>query len=239
MKKILWSLPVVAVVGLFFLSKACQNDPKNEVQIRLINALNDSIQYYKNQNNQLVSKISVIETENKETFLSLESKDKEILKLQELIKKNRNADVATIIENKTVYDTLVQEMDILNIYSNGIKLNEWTKGWFNGYIKFTPQLDKDDNPTGKADFDLSIEVNNKFRIVHKKDEKGDRFVEVFDENPYSKTKSIRSYYQLPPPEKKPKIKKFSIGPNLSYGVNHKGEFLPYIGVGVQYNLFKF
>ncbi|CEN52132.1 conserved hypothetical protein [Capnocytophaga canimorsus] len=60
---------------------------------------------------------------------------------------------------------------------------------------------------------------------------------MFDKNPYTTTEAIRSYYKLN--NKKPIIKRWGVGPNLSYGINYKGDFLPYVGIGIQYNLIHF
>lgn len=238
-------LVFIMILVLSLSLKTCYNDylkydnkiKKEKEKLILLENLKDSLIQYKNKNNQLVSKISVFQAEKVEYVLDLETKNEEIIKLKELLKSNKSAKVVTQIETKTIIDTIFKEIEVYNILENGIKLEEWTNGWFNGYVKFKPTFDSNGEPTGRSNFDLRIETINKLNIVHKKDDKGKMFVEITDENPYSQVKSIRSYYKT----QKTNINnnRFGIGANISYGINYKGEFYPYIGLGLNYNLIRF
>ena len=236
-------LILIMVLVLSLSLRTCYNDyldynnriKKDKEKLLLLENMKDSLIQYKDKNNQLVSKISVFQAEKVETILNLETKNEEILKLKELLKSNKTAKVVTQIETKTVIDTIFKEIEVYNILENGIKLEEWTNGWFNGYVKFKPSFDSNGEPTGRSNFDLRIETINKLNIVHKKDDKGKMFVEITDENPYSQVKSIRSYYKT----QKTNSNRFGIGANISYGMNYKGEFYPYIGLGLNYNFIRF
>ena len=54
-----------------------------------------------------------------------------------------------------------------------------------------------------------------------------------NENPYSETKSLRTYQVIK------KDKKFSVGPFIGYGIGTNFIFQPSIGVSVQYNIIRF
>lgn len=239
-------LPIVIVILIFTIFKNCKNEQYKEFETNnIIKSLNDDLEYYKNQNNQLVSKISVIETEKQETFLNIESKDKEILKLQKLLRDNKNANVITRIETLTIVDTtFVTETQFINF-------DEKYQGWIKGSTFSKPIYEKD-GTVKKFDWFINLTIKDEVEIVHKRDSLGRMYVEASNLNPYSNMKKVRSYYKTQQPisllpnlsksissKNNSKTKSFSIGPNISYGVNHKGEFLPYIGVGIQYNLIKF
>ena len=176
---------------------------------KLIESLNDSISYYKDKNGILHSKISVIEVERMKDFTKLNLTNKELKELQELVKKYKNVKSATIIKTETKIVEKIVNKTVLDTISN----TPIYKSNFNlkGYIK--------------------ISIKNDFNIVTYK-EKGKLILDVSDKNPYSVTKAQRNYINIP------KQKRCGLGINAGYGINNNG-LSPYIGLGINYNLFNF
>ncbi|ATA90846.1 hypothetical protein CGC56_00830 [Capnocytophaga canimorsus] len=208
---------VIAVVFCLLSYRSCSEYKEkyetNSVQIKtlqdLLKAKKESLS--ENQTTILVEK---------DTF-EIQSLNKEIEHLQALVKKLQSIQKPKII---TKVDTIIKEVIIKaddNIREAFYDFNGWAYGSIISYR----------DSTG-----ISINIKNDLSIVHKKDKKGS-YVEVFDKNPYTTTEAIRSYYKLN--NKKPIIKRWGVGPNLSYGINYKGDFLPYVGIGIQYNLIHF
>lgn len=213
-----WLVLIFAIIIIIFCVKACNNGIRKE-NSKLIESLNDSISYYRDVEGILHSKISVIEDDY---FLKLKLKDKEIVELQDLVKKYKNVKSATIIKtetkivekivNKTVLDTISNTP----IYESSFNLKDYI--WGNIVAK-------------KDTTDIKINIKNDFNIVTYK-EKNKLILDVSDKNPYSITKSQRNYINLP------KQKKFGLGVNAGYGISKSG-LSPYIGLGVNYNLINF
>lgn len=213
-----WLVLIFAIIIVVFCVKACNNNIRKE-NSKIIESLNDSISYYRDVEGILHSKISVIEDDY---FLKLKLKDKEIVELQDLVKKYKNVKSATIIKtetkivekivNKTVLDTISNTP----IYESSFNLKNYI--WGNIVAK-------------KDTTDIKINIKNDFNIVTYK-ERGKLVLDVSDKNPYSVTKVQRNYINLP------KQKKFGLGVNAGYGISKSG-LSPYIGLGVNYNLINF
>lgn len=213
-----WLVLIFIIIIIIFCVKACNNNIRKE-NSKLVESLNDSISYYRDVEGILHSKISVIEDDY---FLKLKLKDKEIVELQDLVKKYKNVKSATIIKtetkivekivNKTVLDTISNTP----IYESSFNLK--------GYIWGDIVAKKDTT-------DIKINIKNDFNIVTYK-EKNKLILDVSDKNPYSITKSQRSYINLP------KQKRFGLGVNTGYGISNSG-LSPYIGFGINYNLLNF
>lgn len=213
-----WLVLIFAIIVIIFCVKACNNSIRKE-NSKLIESLNDSISYYRDVEGILHSKISIIEDDY---FLKLKLKDKEIVELQDLVKKYKNVKSATIIKtetkivekivNKTVLDTISNTP----IYESSFNLKDYIWG---------------DIVAKKDTTDIKINIKNDFNIVTYK-EKGKLVLDVSDKNPYSVTKAQKSYINLP------KQKKFGLGINTGYGISKNG-LSPYIGLGINYNLLSF
>lgn len=213
-----WLVLIFIIIIIIFCVKACNNNIRKE-NSKLIESLNDSISYYKDVEGVLHSKISVIEDDY---FLKLKLKDKEIVELQSLVKKYKNVKSATIIKTETkivekiVNKTILDTISNTPIYESSFNLKDYIWG---------------DIVAKKDTTDIKINIKNDFNIVTYK-EKGKLVLDVNDKNPYSITKSQRSYINLP------KQKRFGLGVNVGYGISKSG-LSPYIGLGVNYNLINF
>ena len=213
-----WLVLIFIIIIIIFCVKACNNNIRKE-NSKLIESLNDSISYYKDVEGVLHSKISVIEDDY---FLKLKLKDKEIVELQSLVKKYKNVKSATIIKTETkivekiVNKTILDTISNTPIYESSFNLKDYIWG---------------DIVAKKDTTDIKINIKNDFSIVAYK-EKNKLILDVSDKNPYSITKSQRSYINLP------KQKRFGLGVNAGYGISKSG-LSPYIGLGVNYNILNF
>lgn len=213
-----WLVLIFAIIIIIFCVKACNNGIRKE-NSKLIESLNDSISYYRDVEGILHSKISVIEDDY---FLKLKLKDKEIVELQDLVKKYKNVKSATIIKTETkivekiVNKTILDTISNTPIYESSFNLKDYIWG---------------DIVAKKDTTDIKINIKNDFNIVTYK-EKNKLVLDVSDKNPYSVTKVQRSYINLP------KQKKFGLGINTGYGISKNG-LSPYIGLGINYNILNF
>ena len=246
------SITIIVILVLFNL-KSCKNtqDTKKDY-VNTINALQDTMTTYRNKDGMQVAKISLIETEKASQFLEIKSKDAVIVKLQSEVKKNKKrlgeSGSVTILENTTEIITV----DTTYITSRDTIIRNDTVFVYPEYsslIKKGLRIDSSFWVTAsvKANMDstsFEIGIQNAYTIVLGKEKsKGFKalfkpkisFAEVTNENPYTSTKTIRSYRV-----QTPKPKKLGIGVHVGYGLilDKVPIFRPYIGIGIQYNIIE-
>lgn len=207
------------IIFIIFAFKRCKNDIREFSNIDKLESLTDSIKYYKDNYNVLHSRISIIEADN---FTKIKSKDKDIQELQELVKKYKNIQAATVIKTETKVVEKIVNKPIFDTISR--ETAYYSKFDLDGFVWGEIIAKKDST-------DLILNIRNDFNIVSYYD-KGKLVLDVSDKNPYSITKSQRSYINLP------KQKKWGLGINAGYGISKSG-LSPYIGLGVNYNLINF
>ena len=245
-------ITIIVILVLLNL-KSCKNtqDTKKDY-VSTINALQDTMTTYRTKDGVQVARISLIETERVVQFLEIKSKDAVIIKLQEEVKKNEKrlgkSGSVTVITNttevKTVDTTYVTSKDTIirndtvfvypeysSLMKKGLRIN--TSYWITANVK----AHKD-----RTRIDIGIQESSVI-VLGREKPKGFKalfkvkvaFAEVTNENPYTSTKTIRSYQV-----KVPKSKRFGIGINIGYGLilDKKPIFRPYIGIGFQYNIIQ-
>lgn len=225
------------VIVLLFLRK-CDGDLGDKVN--LYEHLNDSTTFYKNRLGEQVARNSVLKSENVKTFLEIESKDEEIKQLQARVKEYKsklkeggsvtNFSSSTDINNTT--GTVVEPV----IDSLGVKdtcNKTYTTKFSDKWIEYTIRANKDSTK-------LNLKTNDEFSVILGSErpnifKKRVEFVEVVSSSPYTKTKSVKTYQVQD--DRKPI--RFSLGIQGGVGINPirplQG-FIPYIGVGAQFNL---
>lgn len=231
MKKFYSVFVVLGIVLVtFMLFKYCIIDYTDRKEgVNLIAALNDSLQVVKKSNDEKSYLIQTLQLENSDNFIKIKTANEEIKELQELVSKNKKAKTATIVKTITKVDTVFAIRDLNSNY--------WEKD-LRGYGKWVTgkiTLLKKDTLNKAFDLGVNLKIFDELNIIHKKDKDGKMFVEVTNSNPFSEVKSLRSYYQIENYRKK----RFSIGPNLSYGFNSDGKSSIFLGLGVQYGLINF
>lgn len=254
MKRENWLFIILIVVIIILLQQNCSRIAQIREQDGLLRSMADTLQISYNKQGQQVAKIALLETERIRDFLALKTKDEEILRLQEKVKENKNrlgksgsvtvvtnttsvtgGDTTTVIMRDTVYSN--DTVWIYPEYTSKINLGKRTDtSW---WVMTSVKANRDST-------DIGISVENAYTVVigSEKKSKGFKglfkpkipFVEITNENPYTATKTLRSYQV-----KVPKPKRFGIGINAGYGIilDKKPVLRPYIGVGIQYNIVEF
>ena len=90
----------------------------------------------------------------------------------------------------------------------------------------------------KDSLHLNQKIINEYSVVIGEESQGwfkpkKTFVEVINLNPFSETTKLRTYQV----ESKP-IKRIGIGPGVYYGIGFNFQSQVFVGIGVQYNLFR-
>lgn len=223
---------LVLISAMLFKNCIRKNDTKKD-QINFINSLSDTVHQLKYQDSLHRARISVLQTSKAKLFSSYVIADSQIMALQALASQYKTKLEAgssiTTATTTTVYrDTGKTEVIYINndydsardIYPNYRyhKSSEW--------IDYTMLMNKDTSV-------LQLKVIDKYAVVLGY-EKKKPFVDVINFNPYSSTKILRSYQVLVPKEKR-----WGIGFSSGVGINSKFRLQPFIGIGVNYNVFKF
>ena len=239
-------LPLLIVVIIFLLMQQCRSYREVRQQEDLVEALADSVFTYINKDNRQVAKIQVIETDNAKLFSKLPTKDKEIQKLQNVVKKYKKQlkkeGSATVLQTETKFDTIYQ---VLNSDTGIIRdtnqiSNSITSDWIVTKYGF---LLKDNGDVDSTFFNLQIQ--NKYSIVIGRERtgflglgRGKPFAEVTNYNPYTTNKSLRTYQVSAP-----KPKRMGIGINVGYGIHAstKGGISHGVNlsIGFNYNFIEF
>jgi hypothetical protein len=233
MKNTLLGLLIIVLFILLTIDcsrRSTLQDYKSKYENQLL--LLDTVKYYKDKYGATVSSIGVLEVQNAKQILELKS-DREVVKyLQSEIQKykNKKPETITVIQERIKFDTIIEtDSTIIYIDSTGKEREEFIVKFNNDWV----------NLKGKVNFqssDISIEINNKYSVAFIKNKKTKKMeVLVTNDNPYSKVTDMVAYKVT-----QPKPKHFGLGITGGYGldlINFRP--VPYIGVGITYNVIKF
>ena len=226
---------MVIIAILYFTNISYQKEARENAN--LIISLNDTLKTWKDKDSLSHAKMQIIETERTKDFLSLQSKDEEIIKLQKTVKqyekqiKNQGSVTNFTSETKIITkDSLVTDSVCGKCSFYFSDSNPWYSVDASIYPTETPN---------QVSLSLDLKVKNEYSVIIGEEKQGlfkkpKPFVEVLNHNPYSETKSLRTYQV----SNNVRVKRFGIGPNISVGFNDKG-FSWFIGIGLQYNLIRF
>lgn len=231
-------MTLVFLIGIIIVTSmySCEHKKNKQLEKKLQESNNllassqDTLQIVLNEKGQQSARISTMETEKVQTLLELQARDKDIKWLQEIVKNNKNdlkkpGDGVIVVEGKTVFDT---------VYIQPTTGEEWgkkviTRGFTNEWITYSTTIRVDSTST-------HIGVNNKYSLVLGTDKSGKSFADITNYNPYSTTKTLRSY-QISGQFSPPKPKRWGIGPSVGYYWVDKS-FKLGAGISVNYNLFQ-
>lgn len=235
-KLVTYTICIVGGVLIALLFRGCGNDDADKV--KLYEHLNDTTTFYKNKYNQQVARNTVLESRSAKTFLAIETKDKEILALQQLVKDYKkqlksggsatNFTTGTTINNTTGTFVVVDTFSIIKndtVHHYPIYATEFENEWIHYNID-----------ASKDSIGLKLQTTDKYSVVigeerPKMFKKKVAFVDVISESPYTKVKSVKTYKV----DDKRKPTRVSLGVQGGYGLTIYGA-TPYIGLGVQFNL---
>lgn len=233
---------VLIIILSFFIVRSCNQDKIISEKTNLISSLNDTIKIWKDKNGISHSKTEVIKTSSVNDFLKQNVKDEETKELQNTVKKDKNrlgkqgsvTKFNGIIEFEkeipTLRDTIYIPKDGLVIKKPVYNSSFDMDGWVVGSIKASEDSTK-----------INLKVKNDYTVIIGEEKTGflglgkrKPFVEVTNKNPYSETTSLKTYQV-----ENYKIKRFGVGPNISYSLGANGQLYPTFGIGLQYNVIRF
>lgn len=240
---------VIIVLGVLilaaYLMRGCKAEAKLAEVETMNKALGDSLKTWRDKEGNFKAKITLLQTENTETFIKLTTKDEEIKKLQDLVAKNKNklktqgsasiftTDANIDLKSKTQIVLVDTSKPCNPTYKTSFEIMgtgkyEKTK-WVWGIVEAT----KDSTTVGmrfheEIDVVLGQEKTGFLGLGKPKP-----FAEVTLHNPFNKVSTLKSFNIT-----SPRPKKFGIGPTISYGVG--SGFVPqvFVGVGVNWNLIR-
>jgi len=211
----------------------CRNNSSDKTGINLINALQDTLVTLKNKDSSSRSIISILQLEKAKDFKEIKSSDTIIRELQAEVERNESklkaGSSVTKIKTVTVfresaptvvvyYDTIKEaNTDIYPTYKNEVK-NKW--------IEYSATTNKD-----STNFDLKVYDDLSLVIGYIK---GKPYSDVTNYNPYSATKTLRTFQVS-----MPKPKRWGIGVSTGVTLGKKLSAKYYLGIGIQYSIFNF
>lgn len=209
--------------------KNCQKQTKEENKI--YQNLNDSTTFYKDKLGRNHAEYSILQGEKANLLLNIKTKDSTIIELQKLVKDNKsnlsNGGDAVIVHTK---DTITKSTITTIIPLKDSCDVEYTTSYRDKWLDYKIQAKKDTTL-------LKLELTNQYSVIigSKRDkwyQKKKAFVDVVNDNPYDKIKTVRAYQV----EDKSKTQRIIIGLQIGYGITKSG-FSPYGGIGITYKLF--
>lgn len=219
-------IAAVVLLLLMYLSKCSKSSNEVDQLKNLITALQDTLHTYKTEEGLNAGKIQVLETGKAKDFLALQTKDREIQELQEVVRKNKSklkaaggsATTGKIETNvKETNPTIITKLDtvwkdsvayIYPTYEDSAR-SDVARKW----IPYTVKANKDS-------VDLSIKIKNDFTFVIGTERKK-TYADITLLNPYSEVTQLRTYQVSSPPPKKWNI---SIGGGYGYNQNLQRQF---------------
>lgn len=222
LKDIVYFLIIILFIGALSLSvNKCiniQDQYKNNIE-----ALNDTIHYYKNKNNELIATKKIFQTDIKTLKLLNEDLYQQIKSLKAKGDITSGTYFSGVINNPEQDTTYIVLHDTIDrgfykefAFNNEYRILEGNVNYTNDTIGVN--INKD-----QVKFDYTLAIDDKNNIYIK------------SSNPYVQYNEI-SGFQIP----KQKTKHFYIGPsvNLGYDPIHN-KISPTIGISIGYGLFKF
>lgn len=227
----LWLIPTVILVLL--LLQQCR---KNKETRGINNTLTEELQTSRNNEGEHVAKMAAFQTRRAQDFVNFATRDsltlalqKEVKDMKKYLKKQGSVTNITNITHVTAAaETEIIPTDDKNFPNYKSKFN--LDGWVYGETLATKDLTK-----------LSLTVKNEYSVVVGSEKTGflglgkrNPFVQVTNKNPYTETKTLKSYQvKMPPP------KRFGLGVFVGYGIGANLQVGPVIAVGGSFNLIRF
>lgn len=239
MKKIItpvsYFIVLLSIFLLFYMKRQVDNYKiKYNQQLELYESITDTLKSYKNKNNLNVSKIKIIETLRAEDFLKINNLTGYNLRLQDLVKLQgkdiKNLKSALIVATETQYTDTIRLYHPIGgdtiVFSKSVLIDAVKTNWIDIAYGFK---------MGKSY--LQLKTFDEFSIILKESKKGN-YAEITNHNPYSTTKDMKVYNVATPRQKK-----IGLGYNVGFGghyglMNKQFDIGPYIGIGINGNLFE-
>lgn len=221
---------VTIAVLLFLLFKSCDANKDLQIENTAYEALTDSLKTWKDQQGLSHSEKQIIETKDTKSFLELQTKDKEILRLQAVVKEykkklGKSGSVA-YVKGETVVDTFYTKPVV--VYKDQLFYKDSIQNkWIDWRYKVTRGA--------KDTVSFKLKMNYEYAVIYKEKDNGwfkkaTPYAEVVNYNPYSSTLSLTTYRVV----KDVRRKRIHVGPVIAYGIGYG--FVPQVFVGFGANL---
>lgn len=222
---------IIVIVILLYLDQCKKRGNESDINA----ALNDTLTIIINKDGTQTTKTSIITATSKRDLLRLETRNKEIKRLQRLLGETKRLISATVFSNSTAAritsTSTISHRDTIYL-ENGIEI-------YPTYWTLFKDEWQDFNVTANQDtFLIDYKVFNRYEITqaYEKRKKGlfrkrVPVITIHNLNPHTLTLELKSFAI------KPKPRKYSIGVGAYYGISiPTGVPALIIGGGIQYNL---
>jgi hypothetical protein len=228
---------ILIIILIMLLPKLCSYKQEIEDNKNLHISLKQELKTWKDEDGKNRAKIQTLVADNVAAFTMLETSDSIVTHLQSVVKKFKsqlkNQGSVTVIKTKgkaenTFSTTLVVKdtTECNPVFRTFYNFDNWVYG----------EIVASKDSTG-----ISVTYKEELDVVIGEEKTGflglgksKRFVDVTLHNPYSEVEKLRVFEKMPP-----RSKKFTVGPGVYYGFNSNLNSGLYLGVGIQYSMFKF
>lgn len=234
-KLLLITVAIIFAFGFiiyYLYNKNIEGKDKYETEVKLKNALIDTIKTYKNKNGELVSEKLTLQSdfnELKGMYGKLTKSQQELLNRISEVEKSNSIIAAALVETNVELKNLGVVVGNVNSNDSSIMFNDSTKYLnFNIKVNHVKPIISGISPT--LEFNKFELPNKQFIEFHWKDDKKSGYPIAFsvsNSNQYFKTANVNSYAI-------PNLKKSDLDPNtwqkFTKWVDKKGKFLITVGV---------
>lgn len=230
-----WMIALFIALALLALILSINKCNDNRLEAKeandLIEALNDSLHFFKDKSGNQTATIQTLKTKSGQDFIKISTLNAEVKELQATVAKYKNKIKApgSSVTNSTISTdvhtsnpTTIIKLDTVGKYI----YPTYTDTINNRWIKMDVTMDRNNSK-----FNLTVE--NTFSAVVGEYKKKP-FVEITLDNPYSRVKKLRSYQVS-----MPKPKRWGLGISGGATLNSSFRPAPYLGVGLNYSFIRF
>ena len=230
------------IAGVFY----CKRNDNLEQLNQALTAVNSELIITKNKLGQEVAKTEVVVLENQKLFLKIQSKDSNIVQLQNLVRKEKSV-------NKKLQEALILKQNIIISYQDSMKnlISGYQEvkdslGHIVKYPIYNRKIDMfgkwitGDVKLGYSTFNIDLKTISEYEVVIGQERKNifskyKTYATVTNLNPYDHTTALKVYST-----NSLKPQRFSIGLFVGAGYDfYHGTLGPTIGVGVGWTPIRF
>jgi hypothetical protein len=205
------AIAVVLITG-YIIFNSQKNSLKHETELNLAYSnLSDTLMKIRNHLGQEVTKSTIIKTESEKAFLSLKSKDIEIIKLQALIEseksKGRKVDAALVLSTLTAYKLKDPLLNTVSYDSTAPHPRDTVTMWpiYTHQLKDSSQWITGTIKLGRSSFYGELEFKNEYTVSIGDERRGwfkrQPYAEIVNLNPHTTTTSLKVFQKTTVPNK--------------------------------------
>lgn len=232
---ILGGVAMIAIAIIIFQKQKIDNVESEKENIA--KALTDTVKVFRRQDGSLKATITAFQTQKKKDFLRIQSGDKEIQRLQAIVKeygsKLNSGTAATFTATTSATATsptmvlagdTIKFKDTVYLYPTYVSKFQLGK-WISGNTVAT-----------KESTTVNLRTYNEYDVVVGESKGGffknrEVYADVITHSPYDSINKLRAYKVSVPPQKR-----LGLGLSAGYGFNFQAKPMIYIGLGINYNL---